>query len=50
MKLLHTLTKCGFVLAALVLFSNAALAQRTVKGKVTDSESGEALIGATVVL
>ncbi len=50
MKLLHTLTKCGFVLAALVLFSNAALAQRTVKGKVTDSESGEALIGATVVV
>jgi TonB-linked SusC/RagA family outer membrane protein len=50
MKLLHTLTKCGFLLAALLLFGNAALAQRTVKGKVTDSESGEALIGATVVV
>ncbi len=48
MKFLHTFTKCCFLLAVLLLFSNAALAQRTVKGKVTDAESGEGLIGATV--
>jgi iron complex outermembrane receptor protein len=48
MKFLHTLAKCSMILAALLLFGNAAMAQRTVKGKVTDGESGEALIGATV--
>jgi len=31
-----------------MLLGNAALAQRAVKGKVTDAESGEPLIGATV--
>ena len=34
--------------AVLLLFGNSALAQRTVTGKVTDAETGEALIGATV--
>jgi len=49
MKFLHTFTKYGFLIAALLLLSNAALAQqRTVKGKVTDTESSEGLIGATV--
>jgi len=47
MKFLNTLTKCG-LLAVFVLFCNVAMAQRTVQGKVTDAESGEGLIGATV--
>ncbi|MEO6038453.1 MAG: TonB-dependent receptor plug domain-containing protein, partial [Saprospiraceae bacterium] len=37
-------------MAVLLLLSNAALAQRTVKGKVTDAESSEGLIGATVTV
>lgn len=48
MKFLHTFTKGGLLAALLLLFGNAALAQRTVTGKVTDAETGEALIGATV--
>ena len=48
MKILHTFTKCGMLIAFLMLLSNFALAQRTVQGQVTDAESGEALIGATV--
>lgn len=48
MKFLHTFTKGGLLLASLMLFSSLALAQRTVKGRVTDAESGEGLIGATV--
>lgn len=49
MKFLHTFTKCGLLVAFLMLLGNVALAQqRTVKGKVTDAESGDALIGATV--
>ena len=34
----------------MMLLSNAAMAQRTVKGKVTDAETGDALIGATVAV
>jgi len=48
MKLLNTFSKCGLLVAFLMLLGNAALAQRAVKGKVTDAESGEPLIGATV--
>lgn len=47
MKFLHTLTKGG-LLVALLLLCNFAMAQRTVKGKVTDAEGGDALIGASV--
>ncbi len=47
MKFLHTLTKGG-LLVALLLLCNFAMAQRTVKGKVTDAENGDALIGASV--
>lgn len=47
MKFLHTLTKGG-LLVALLLLSNFATAQRTVKGTVTDAEGGDALIGASV--
>lgn len=44
MKLLHTfLLSCSLLLLPVFL-----LAQRTVSGKVTDSETGEELIGATV--
>ena len=48
MKFLHTFTKGALLAAVLLLFGNSALAQRTVTGKVTDAETGEALIGATV--
>lgn len=48
MKFLHTLSKGGMLVAFLTLLSNFAFAQRTVTGKVTDAENGEALIGATV--
>ena len=48
MKFLNTVTKGGALIAFLMLLSNFAFAQRTVKGKVTDAESGEGLIGATV--
>ena len=48
MKFLNTFAKCGLLLAVLMLYSNFALAQRTVRGKVSDAENGEALIGATV--
>lgn len=48
MKFLHTFTKGGMLAVLLLLLGNFALAQRTVVGKVTDAENGEALIGATV--
>lgn len=48
MKILHTLTKGALLAGIILLWSNFALAQRTVTGKVTDAENGEALIGATV--
>ncbi|MBK8193827.1 MAG: SusC/RagA family TonB-linked outer membrane protein [Lewinellaceae bacterium] len=48
MKFLHTFTKGGMLAVFLLLLGNFALAQRTVTGKVTDAENGEALIGATV--
>lgn len=47
MKFLHTLSKGG-LLVAFLLLCNFAMAQRTVKGKVTDAENGDALIGASV--
>lgn len=48
MKFLNTVTKGGALVALLLLLGNFAMAQRAVKGKVTDAESGEGLIGATV--
>ncbi len=36
------------LVAMLLLLANVAWSQRTVRGKVTDAETGEALIGATV--
>lgn len=50
MKFFHTLAKCGLLTAALLLTGATVFAQRTVKGKVTDAENGEALIGATVAV
>ncbi|MEI6409438.1 MAG: SusC/RagA family TonB-linked outer membrane protein [Bacteroidota bacterium] len=50
MKFLNTFLKCGLLLACMVLLSNVASAQRTVSGKVTDSETGEALIGASITV
>jgi len=48
MKLFNNFTKCGLLFAFLMLLSNFALAQRAIKGKIIDAESGEALIGASV--
>jgi TonB-dependent starch-binding outer membrane protein SusC len=49
MKLLsNTFSKAGLLVVLLAFTCNIAFAQRTVKGKVTDSENGDALIGATV--
>ena len=39
-----------FVTAVMVCFSTLALAQSQIKGVVTDSESGETLVGAAVVV
>jgi TonB-dependent starch-binding outer membrane protein SusC len=50
MKFSNTLMKGSFVLALLVMLTAAVSAQRTVKGTVTDSETGEGLIGATVTV
>lgn len=50
MKFLHTFTKGGLLVACLMLLSNLAFSQRTVRGKVTDAETGEGLIGATVTV
>lgn len=48
MKFLQTFSKGGLLALALMLAGNLVLAQRTVAGKVTDVETGEALIGANV--
>jgi TonB-dependent starch-binding outer membrane protein SusC len=49
MKLLsNTFSKSGLLVVLLAFACNIVVAQRTVKGKVTDSENGDALIGATV--
>lgn len=48
MKLL--LPKFLFSLFALVLFGSIAYGQRVVTGRVTDAETGEALIGASIVV
>lgn len=44
------LSKCVMLLLAFIAFGNFALAQRTVTGTVTDAETGEALIGANVLV
>ena len=50
MKLkINNFLKCGLVMVALLLIGNYAEAQRVIKGKVTDAETGDALIGANVV-
>jgi iron complex outermembrane receptor protein len=50
MKFSNTLKKGSLMVALLVMLVAAVSAQRTVKGKVTDSETGEGLIGATVTV
>ena len=50
MKFSNTLFKGGLLVALMVLCANFAMAQRTVKGKVTDADNGESLIGATVTV
>lgn len=48
MKFLQSFSKCALLAAFMMLLGNVAWAQRAVKGKVTDAESGEPLIGASV--
>lgn len=48
MKFLHTLTKGGLLVAFMLLCNFAMAQQRIVKGNVTDTENGDALIGASV--
>lgn len=50
MKLRVDICSRWIVVLAAVLFTNFAFAQRTITGTVTDSESGEALIGANVLV
>jgi TonB-dependent starch-binding outer membrane protein SusC len=50
MKFFNILSKSSLMVALLVLMANFTFAQRTVKGKVTDAENGEGLIGATVTV
>lgn len=46
---LNTFLKGGLTLLMIIMLGSFANAQRTVKGKVTDATSGEALIGANVL-
>jgi TonB-linked SusC/RagA family outer membrane protein len=48
MKFLNTLSKGGLLVALLLLCNFALAQQRTVRGIVTDAETGDALIGASV--
>jgi len=50
MKFSNTLFKGSILVALLVMLTAAVSAQRTVKGKVTDAENGEGLVGATVTV
>ena len=50
MKFFNTYLKCGFLLVCMVLAANIASAQRTVTGKITDAETNEPLIGASVTV
>jgi TonB-dependent starch-binding outer membrane protein SusC len=47
-QMFNNFAKCGLFLAIFLLMSDFASAQRTIRGKVTDAEGGEGLIGATV--
>ncbi|MBI1225665.1 MAG: SusC/RagA family TonB-linked outer membrane protein [Bacteroidetes bacterium] len=44
------LTKCLLLLFVAMGMSSLAIAQRTIKGTVTDAQSGESLIGANVLV
>ncbi len=46
---LNTFLKSGLTMLFVLALTGFAFAQRSVKGKVTDASSGEALIGANVV-
>jgi TonB-dependent starch-binding outer membrane protein SusC len=47
-QVFNNYAKCGLFMAMFLFMSNMAIAQRTIKGKVSDADSGEGLIGATV--
>ena len=44
------LTKCLLLLFVAMGMGSLAMAQRTVKGMVTDAQTGDALIGANVLV
>lgn len=46
---MNTFMKSAFMMLFVLALGNFAYAQRTVKGKITDASSGEALIGANVI-
>lgn len=48
MKLQFNVVRSGLLFIAFLALGNFAMAQRMVKGKVSDADSGEALIGASV--
>ena len=48
MKLQFNVVRSGLLFIAFLALGNFAMAQRMVKGKVTDADSGEGLIGASV--
>ena len=47
---LNGLTRCLWVLALLVSSMGVALAQQTISGTITDSDTGEPLIGASILV
>lgn len=47
-RIIHCL-RSGLLLLALLVASQAAFAQQTVSGSITDAETGEPLIGASVI-
>jgi TonB-dependent starch-binding outer membrane protein SusC len=50
MKFSNTFIKGSLLAVLLVMLANFTFAQRTIKGKVTDGDNGESLIGATVTV
>ncbi len=50
MKLKIDYLKCALLLLAIVAMGSSALAQRTITGTMTDAETGEALIGASILV
>jgi iron complex outermembrane receptor protein len=50
MKLKIDYLKFALLLFVIVAMGSSAIAQRTITGTLTDAETGEALIGASIVV